>query len=59
MTAEKTRSEPLTAARTLTDVAAQVAESAVASAARLTNGGKEIDAHQVHVSRLAQIATEA
>ena len=59
MTTEKTRSESLTAARALTDVAAQVAESAVASATRLTDGGKEIDAHQAHVSRLAQIATEA
>ncbi len=59
MTTEETRSEPLTAARALTDAAAQLAESAVASAARLTNGGKEIDAHQAHVSRLAQIATEA
>ncbi|MCH8201395.1 MAG: acyl-CoA/acyl-ACP dehydrogenase, partial [Chloroflexi bacterium] len=59
MTSAKTRSEPLTAARSLTDIARQLADSAVASAARLTNGGKEIDAHQAHVSRLAQIATEA
>jgi len=59
MTTKNTRSETLAAARTLTDVAGQVAESAVVSGARLTNGGKEIDAHQAHVSRLAQMATEA
>ncbi|MCH7953290.1 MAG: acyl-CoA/acyl-ACP dehydrogenase [Chloroflexi bacterium] len=59
MTSAETRSESLTAARSLTDIARQLADSAVASAARLTNGGKEIDAHQAHVSRLAQIATEA
>lgn len=59
MTTEETRSESLTAARTLTGVAGQVAESAVASGARLTGNGKEIDAHQAHVSRLAQMATEA
>ena len=59
MTSAETRSESLTAARSLTDIARQLADSAVASAARLTNGGKEIDAHQAHVSRLAQIAIEA
>ncbi len=59
MTTEKARSESLTAARALTDVAARLGQSAVASGARLTGGGKEIDAHQAHVSRLAQIATEA
>ena len=46
MTSAETRSESLTAARSLTDIARQLADSAVASAARLTNGGKEIDAHQ-------------
>ena len=59
MTSAETRSESLTAARSLTDIARQLADSAVASAARLTNGGKEIDAHQAHVSRPATIATEA
>ena len=59
MTTEKVRSESLAAARRLADIAGQVAESAVASAAKLTGGGKEIDAHQVHVERVAQMATEA
>ena len=59
MTTEKITSESLTNARTLADIAAGVAESAIESAARLTDGGKNIDAHQVHSERIAQIATEA
>ena len=52
-------SESLTAARALADIAAQVSQSAVESAARLTDGGKAIDEHQVHAERIAQLATEA
>ncbi len=59
MTTEKIASESMTAARQLADIAAGVAESAIESAAKLTNGGKDIDEHQVHAERIAQIATEA
>jgi (2S)-methylsuccinyl-CoA dehydrogenase len=52
-------SEPLTAARALADIAAQVSQSAVESAAEHTDGGKAIDEHQVHAERIAQLATEA
>jgi (2S)-methylsuccinyl-CoA dehydrogenase len=59
MTTEKIESESLAAARQLADIAAGVAESAIESAAKLTDGGKNIDEHQVHAERIAQIATEA
>lgn len=59
MTTEQAHSESLAAARKLADIAGQVAESAVASASRLTDGGKGIDEHQAHVERIAQLATEA
>ncbi len=59
MTTEKIESGSLAAARQLADIASQVAESAIESAARLTDGGKNIDEHQVHAERIAQVATEA
>jgi (2S)-methylsuccinyl-CoA dehydrogenase len=59
VTTERIQSESLTTARELADLASQVAESAIASAARLTDGGKNIDEHQVHAERIAQLATEA
>src|SRR5260370_1614417 len=59
MTVNRTESDTLTAARALADIAAQVSQSAVESAARLTDGGKAIDEHQVHAERIAQLATEA
>ncbi|MDO8616370.1 MAG: acyl-CoA dehydrogenase family protein [Dehalococcoidia bacterium] len=59
MTTEKTESEALAGARRLSAVAAETAESAVAAAARLTEGGKLIDQHQVHAERIAQLATQA
>ncbi len=59
MTTEKTETDALTGARTLTELAAQAAESAIAAAARLTDGGKLIDDHQPHAERIAQLATEA
>ena len=58
MTTEST-TEILTSARKLADIAAQVASSAVSAASRLTDGGKNIDDHQVHAERIAQMATEA
>ena len=59
MTTQKTDVDALTGARTLTDLAAQAVESAITSAARLTDGGKRIDDFQPHAERIAQLATEA
>ena len=59
MTAEKTDVDALTGARTLTYLAARSAESAIAAAARLTDGGKLIDDYQPHAERIALLATEA
>src|SRR5262245_29889476 len=57
MTTEHT-TEGLEAARRLSELATDVAESAIASASRLTEGGRLIDEHQVHAERIAQLATE-
>jgi len=59
MTAERTATETLDAARRLSELATAAAESAVAAASRLTEGGRLIDEHQVHSERIAQLATEA
>jgi len=59
MTAERTETDTLTGARELADIAARVARSAIESASKLTDGGKNIDEHQVHAERIAQLATEA
>jgi (2S)-methylsuccinyl-CoA dehydrogenase len=59
MRAERTQTESLAAARQLADIAGQVAQSAIESAAKLTDRGKNIDEHQVHAERIAQMATEA
>ncbi len=59
MTAERTATETLDAARRLSELATTAAESAVAAASRLTEGGRLIDEHQVHAERIAQLATEA
>lgn len=59
MTAERTETNTLTAARELADIAARVAKSAIESASKLTDGGKNIDEHQVHAERIAQLATES
>ena len=59
MTAERTESETLPAARRLVDLAGGVAESAIGAAAGLTEGGRLIDEHQVHAERIAQLATQA
>jgi (2S)-methylsuccinyl-CoA dehydrogenase len=59
MTTEHTATETLDAARKLSELSSAVAESAVSSASRLTDGGRLIDEHQVHAERIAQLATEA
>ncbi len=59
MTREKTEIEALTGARRLVEAGGQVVESAIAAASRLTGGGRQIDEHQVHAERIAQLATEA
>ncbi|MDZ4278260.1 MAG: acyl-CoA dehydrogenase family protein, partial [Dehalococcoidia bacterium] len=59
MTTELTKTDALAAARRLAGAASEAIDGAVASAARLTNGGKLIDEHQVHAERIAQLATEA
>src|SRR5437870_5910597 len=59
MTAERTATETLDAARRLSELATAAAESAIAAASRLTDGGRLIDEHQVHAERIAQLATEA
>ncbi len=59
MTAETTTTDTVSKARTLAGAAQQLADSAVARAKELTNGGVEIDNNQVLSERLAQMATEA
>jgi len=59
MTTEHTEVDALTGARTLVEIAGETAKDAIASAARLTDGGRLIDEHQVHAERIAQLATEA
>ena len=49
----------LAGARRLADAATDAVAGAVAAASRLTDGGRLIDDHQVHVERIAQLATEA
>ena len=53
-----TELDVLSGARRLTDAAAEAMEGAVAAGARLTDGGRLIDDHQVHAERIAQLATE-
>ena len=59
MTTEQTKVDALTGARQLTDTLRGVSESAIAAAAKLTDGGRTIDDHQPHAERIAQLATEA
>ena len=59
MNTEHTATATLDAARRLSELATAAAESAVAAASRLTEGGRLIDEHQVHAERVAQLATEA
>ena len=59
MTTQQTETDAIEGARRLTEVAAMTAENAIASASRLTEGGRLIDEHQVHAQRIAQLATES
>jgi (2S)-methylsuccinyl-CoA dehydrogenase len=49
----------LESARRLGDIAEQIADATVLSAAKRMDGGKQIDDHQVQAERVAQVATEA
>ncbi len=51
--------EALTSARRLADAASDAVSAAIEAGARLTDGGKAIDDHQVHAERIALHATEA
>jgi len=53
-----TRIDALASARSLADAAAKAVEGAVEAGARLTDGGKLIDEHQVYAERIAQLVTE-
>ena len=57
MTAELTEQDTLAAARTLVDAAQGAVATVIKAAAKLTDGGKTIDDHQVHAERVAQLAT--
>jgi (2S)-methylsuccinyl-CoA dehydrogenase len=59
MTTRQTESETLEAARSLVELASAGSDSAIASAALLTESGRLIDNHQVHAERIALLATEA
>lgn len=59
MTSEYTGARALAGARRLVDAAAAASDAAVAATARLTEGGRSIDDHQVRAERIAQLATEA
>ena len=49
----------LESARRLGEIAQQIADATVSSAAKRMDGGKQIDDHQVQAERVAQVATEA
>ena len=59
MTTRQTETEAFAGARRLSELAGAISEGAIAAASRLTDGGRLIDEHQVHVERIAQLATEA
>ena len=52
------RLDALSAARSLVDAAQGVVEAALRHGAELTGGGRDVDEHQVHVERLAYLATQ-
>jgi len=56
---QATRTDALAAAQRLSVAAQEAVDAAIATAARLTEGGKRIDDHQVHAERIAQLATNA
>ncbi|MBI4570629.1 MAG: acyl-CoA dehydrogenase family protein [Chloroflexi bacterium] len=59
MSSELSDVDVLASAKRLADAASGAVEGAIAQAARLTDGGKLIDEHQVRSERIAQLATEA
>ncbi|MCH7812152.1 MAG: acyl-CoA dehydrogenase family protein, partial [Chloroflexi bacterium] len=59
MSTELGETAALSAARRLTDAANKAVQAAITAASELTQGGKLIDDHQVHVERIAQLATKA
>jgi (2S)-methylsuccinyl-CoA dehydrogenase len=59
MTTEKTESDALAGARTLSALASRAVQDAIEAASRLTDGGRLIDEYQTQTERLAQAATEA
>ncbi len=59
MSTKLTEFDALASARRLADAASDAVDGIVAAASRLTDGGRNIDDHQVHAERVAQLATEA
>ncbi len=53
-----TASDPTTAARQLVDACDAVLAAALRAGAAMTDGGRNIDDHQVHTERLAYLATQ-
>lgn len=53
-----TASDPTTAARLLVDACETVIAASLRAGAQLTDGGRNIDEHQVHTERLAYLATQ-
>lgn len=53
-----TETETLTSARALVDASSGVVDAALNHAAEVTDGGRGVDEHQVHVERLAYLTTE-
>ena len=53
-----TEVESVTTARELVDASNGVVDAAIAHAAVVTGGGAAIDDHQVHVERVAYLATQ-
>ena len=53
-----TASDPTIAARRLVDACEVVVNAALRAGAAMTDGGRNIDDHQVHTERLAYLATQ-
>ncbi|MEX0801233.1 MAG: acyl-CoA dehydrogenase family protein [Dehalococcoidia bacterium] len=59
MSTELTEIDALSGARRLAAAATEAVAGAVAAVSALTDGGRLIDAHQVHAERIALLATQA
>ena len=53
-----TRVDAIATARSLVDAAQDVIAVSLSHAARVTEGGRDVDEHQVHVERVAYLATQ-